>query len=302
RTIHRTHRTIAATPITTHAIPTSRSRLHDTVGDASPHGRSPSPHGAHGPTVLAMPQSLVVENDGRLRVLRLNRPERKNALNGELLGAIVGAVRDAAEDHGVWALALMGNGDAFCSGLDLSANDPDEADRASPPDDAVDNFAMIMRIDCEKPILAGVNGVAVGIGVSLAMAADIRIAAPSARFHPGYARVATSPDGGATVTIRRHSVTRVRCGSSSSSAWCRQRRRTISAWSVRSPKAIRNSRTDSSPTGGCSPESHRSRHSRRSGSSAESRRRPSFVRTSTKRPALRCTACRPRTAAKLSVR
>jgi len=80
-----------------------------------------------------MPQSLVVENDGRLRVLRLNRPERKNALNGELLGAIVGAVRDAAEDHGVWALALTGNGDAFFSGLDLSANDPDEADRASPP-------------------------------------------------------------------------------------------------------------------------------------------------------------------------
>jgi len=148
-----------------------------------------------------MPQSLVVENDGRLRVLRLNRPERKNALNGELLGAIVGAVRDAAEDHGVWALALTGNGDAFFSGLDLSANDADEADRASPPDDAVDNFAMIMRIDCEKPILAGVNGVAVGIGVSLAMAADIRIAAPSARFHPGYARFATSPDGGATVTI-----------------------------------------------------------------------------------------------------
>ena len=60
---------------------------------------------------------------------------------------------------------------------------------------------MVMRVECEKPILAGVNGVAVGIGVSLAMAADIRIAAPSARFHPGYARVATSPDGGATVTI-----------------------------------------------------------------------------------------------------
>src|SRR5262249_61563130 len=58
-----------------------------------------------------------------------------------------------------------------------------------------------MRVECEKPILAGVNGIAVGIGVSLAMAADFRIAAPSARLHPGYARVATSPDGGATMTI-----------------------------------------------------------------------------------------------------
>jgi enoyl-CoA hydratase/carnithine racemase len=50
-------------------------------------------------------------------------------------------------------------------------------------------------------VLAGVNGVAVGIGVSLAMCADFRIAAPSARFHPGYVRLATSPDGGLTWTL-----------------------------------------------------------------------------------------------------
>jgi 2-(1,2-epoxy-1,2-dihydrophenyl)acetyl-CoA isomerase len=151
-----------------------------------------------------MPNSLEVENDGRLRVLRLNRPERKNALNGELLSAITGAVRDAAHDDDVWALALTGNGDAFCSGLDLGANESDEnggADPGSSADDTADNFAFVMRVECEKPILAGVNGVAVGIGVSLAMAADFRIASPSARFHPGYARVATSPDGGATLTI-----------------------------------------------------------------------------------------------------
>jgi len=150
-----------------------------------------------------MTKSLEIENDGRLRVLRLNRPERKNALNSELLRAIADAIRDAAHDEDVWALALTGNGDAFCSGLDLASNDSDPDDRAGEDDgaDAADHFAMVMRVECEKPILAGVNGVAVGIGVSLAMAADIRIAAPSARFHPGYARVATSPDGGATVTI-----------------------------------------------------------------------------------------------------
>jgi len=149
-----------------------------------------------------MTNSLEVETDGRLRVLRLNRPERKNALTGELLRAISDAIRDAAHDDDVWAVALTGNGDAFCSGLDLAADDSDQDDGADADDgDAADNFAAVMRVECEKPILAGVNGVAVGIGVSLAMAADIRIAAPSARFHPGYARVATSPDGGATVTI-----------------------------------------------------------------------------------------------------
>ena len=149
-----------------------------------------------------MTNSLEVETDGRLRLLRLNRPERKNALTGELLRSIASAIRDAARDDDVWALALTGNGDAFCSGLDLAADDSDQ-DGADQDDgaDAADNFANVMRVECEKPILAGINGVAVGIGVSLAMAADIRIAAPSARFHPGYARVATSPDGGATVTI-----------------------------------------------------------------------------------------------------
>jgi 2-(1,2-epoxy-1,2-dihydrophenyl)acetyl-CoA isomerase len=154
---------------------------------------------------------LVVESFGRLRVLRLNRPERKNALNNELFPALTDAVRDAAHDDEVWALAITGNGDAFCSGLDLESSsavggrdeDAPRQDASEPAgdDDMSDNFAMLLRVECEKPVLAGVNGVAVGIGVSLATAADVRIAAPSARFHPGYARVATSPDGGATWTV-----------------------------------------------------------------------------------------------------
>ena len=78
-------------------------------------------------------------------------------------------------------------------------NDDASAER----DDATDHLSLLMRVECEKPVLAGVNGVAVGIGLSLAMNADIRIAAPSARFHPGYARVATSPDGGLTWTLTR---------------------------------------------------------------------------------------------------
>jgi 2-(1,2-epoxy-1,2-dihydrophenyl)acetyl-CoA isomerase len=152
---------------------------------------------------------LESETDGRLRVLRLNRPERKNALNGELLGALAAALREAAHDDDVWAVALTGNGDAFCSGLDLDQNsdrtDADERpdDAATERDEGTDHLSLLMRVECEKPVLAGVNGVAVGIGLSLAMNADIRIAAPSARFHPGYARVATSPDGGLTWTLTR---------------------------------------------------------------------------------------------------
>jgi enoyl-CoA hydratase/carnithine racemase len=155
---------------------------------------------------------LEVVTQERLRILRLDRPERKNALTGELIRALMTALREAAHDDDVWAVAITGNGDAFCSGLDLAqqgdaadAGDPAERDEPDEPDDegSLRHLPVIMRVECEKPVLAGVNGVAVGLGLSLAMNADIRIAAPSARFHPGYARVATSPDGGLTWTLTR---------------------------------------------------------------------------------------------------
>jgi 2-(1,2-epoxy-1,2-dihydrophenyl)acetyl-CoA isomerase len=151
-----------------------------------------------------MTNVLETTTDDHLRVLRLNRPERKNALTGELIGGIIGAVREAASDDDVWAVAITGNGDAFCSGLDLEAVGGDEDGDGDGDDgsgDDGDHFLLAMRYECEKPVLVGVNGVAVGMGVSLAMCADFRIAAPSARFHPGYVRLATSPDGGLTWTL-----------------------------------------------------------------------------------------------------
>jgi 2-(1,2-epoxy-1,2-dihydrophenyl)acetyl-CoA isomerase len=151
---------------------------------------------------------LEIENHGRLRVLRLNRPERKNALTEELAWGIIGAIRTAAHDDDVWVVAITGRGEAFCSGLDLSQDgDAPSASPLSEQDRRLDdlgwvgNLSMAMRLECDKPILAGVNGVAVGAGLSLAMDADMRLAAPTARFHPGYARVGTSPDGGLTWTL-----------------------------------------------------------------------------------------------------
>jgi 2-(1,2-epoxy-1,2-dihydrophenyl)acetyl-CoA isomerase len=158
-----------------------------------------------------MTDDIEIQTEGRLRVIRLNRPERKNALTVDVIWAVVGAVREAARDDDVWAVAITGNGDAFSSGLDLTAERTDgpppdgmtELERTTDDFGSVGNLTLAMRVDCEKPVLAGVNGVAVGLGLSMAMCADIRIAAPTARFHPGYARVGTSPDGGLTWTLPR---------------------------------------------------------------------------------------------------
>lgn len=141
--------------------------------------------------------AVLVEDHGRLRVLRLNRPDKKNAINGALMRGLHRELRAAAADDDVWAIALTSNGDAFCAGLDFA--DPPKSEAGAPRG----HLTVLMRVECEKPIVAGVNGMAVGGGMSIALNADIRIAAPSARFHPGYTRIAVSPDLGLTVTLPR---------------------------------------------------------------------------------------------------
>jgi 2-(1,2-epoxy-1,2-dihydrophenyl)acetyl-CoA isomerase len=141
-------------------------------------------------------------------VVRLNRPERKNALTSELGWAIVRAVARAHGDDDIRVIAITGNGDAFCSGLDLGPAEETAVDTGlSPQQQALDDkgwvgrFLLAIRLDTDKPVVAGINGVAVGAGFSLAMCADIRIASDTARLHPGYLRAGTSPDGGLTWTL-----------------------------------------------------------------------------------------------------
>ena len=154
------------------------------------------------------PPTLETEQHDFVRVIRLNRPERKNALNEELGWAIVEAIEDAARDDGVRVIGITGNGDGFCSGLDLGPpGAPPRGLPLSPQEQILDDlgwvnrFPVCMRLHCDKPVVAGVNGVAVGAGFSLAMSADIRVASSTARFLAGYARAGTSPDGGLTWTL-----------------------------------------------------------------------------------------------------
>ena len=153
-----------------------------------------------------MSDVLIISDEAHVRTLRLNRPEKKNALSDELAWGIVTGVEEAARDDSVWVLAITGTGDAFCSGLDLSGT----GESASPLteqtgfiDDIswVGRFALVLRELCDKPIVGGLNGVAAGAGLSLAMACDMRLGAERLRLIAGYPRIGASPDGGLTWTL-----------------------------------------------------------------------------------------------------
>lgn len=124
---------------------------------------------------------LEVELDRGVLALRLNRPERLNALNHELIGALEAELR-AADDEAVRVVTLTGAGPSFCSGGDveevLALTQEDEAARF------LRGLASVLgRIaDLGKPVVAGVQGHAAGGGAELALEADLRVAASDARL------------------------------------------------------------------------------------------------------------------------
>jgi 2-(1,2-epoxy-1,2-dihydrophenyl)acetyl-CoA isomerase len=148
---------------------------------------------------------VQVSDAGHVRTIRLDRPDKKNALSNALAWGIVGAVDEAAREDSVWVVAITGSGDAFCAGLDLSGGE--RFHPASPQSAQLDDigwvgqFLLAIRKRCDKPVVAGVNGVAVGAGLGLAMAADVRLVARSARLMAGYTRIGGSPDAGLTITL-----------------------------------------------------------------------------------------------------
>ncbi|CAM3128572.1 enoyl-CoA hydratase/isomerase family protein [Mycobacterium colombiense] len=136
-------------------------------------------------------------------IIRLNRPAARNAFTFPMIREWVRLLRAAKDDDTVRVVVLTGAGDkAFCSGVDLSSishANPDltPLQRKSQLHDEIHQVALAMA-DLDKPVIASINGVAVGAGLDMALMCDLRIMSTTARVSEGYVRVGLTPgDGGA---------------------------------------------------------------------------------------------------------
>ena len=160
-----------------------------------------------------MKEDLLYEKDGQIAFLTLNRPETFNAFSVPMLKKWVASLKDAQEDPEVRVIVLRGNEKAFCTGGDVKAMLSGEGFMAG--DENIEFWGpkalhrknalwkLIHQVpltmeSIDKPVIASIDGVALGAGLDMALMCDIRIASDTAKFSTGYVKMGLVPgDGGA---------------------------------------------------------------------------------------------------------
>ena len=148
-----------------------------------------------------MYKTIIYEVENNVAWLTLNRPDKLNAFTEEMNQEVMQALRSAEKNQEVRCIVITGSGRAFCSGEDLASVDEntDHAEflrtRYNP---------MIQKISSiEKPVVAGVNGVAAGAGMSLSLVCDFRIASENASFIEAFIHIGLIPDSGSLYYLPR---------------------------------------------------------------------------------------------------
>jgi enoyl-CoA hydratase len=145
-----------------------------------------------------MSDHVLVQVENHVALITVNDPERRNAVTAEMSAGLRAAVDAAEANTDVHALIVTGAGKAFCAGADLTALGEATEDGLRT---IYDGFLAVAN--CTLPTIAAVNGAAVGAGLNLALAADVRIAGPAALFDPRFQKLGIHPGGGATWMLQR---------------------------------------------------------------------------------------------------
>lgn len=151
-------------------------------------------------------QWIIYKKEGGVATIILNRPRALNALNAAMIGEILEAVKKTADDPEVRAFILTGAGRAFCFGADISEFSQAQKNPAtkSPLALLAQSQEIIRGIaHMPKPTIAALNGFATGLGLDLALACDLRIAAERAKLAEAFVSMGLVPDGGGTFTLPR---------------------------------------------------------------------------------------------------
>ena len=140
-------------------------------------------------------KQVLFEKRGRVGLLTLNRPERLNAWSAEMAGLVREYIAQCNEDDGIGAIVITGAGRGFCSGADLRRDRGEDGERPRRPREDEPIVEFMQR---SKPLIAAINGAAVGVGFTLPLACDIRIASENARVSMRFVRIGLTPELGST--------------------------------------------------------------------------------------------------------
>lgn len=141
---------------------------------------------------------ILISVDEHVALITVNDPDRRNAFSAAMSAQLRAVVERAEADQNVHAVVVTGAGQAFCAGADLRAlGDAAEEGLLR----LYDGFMAVGK--CTLPTIAAVNGAAVGAGLNLALAADVRIAGPMALFDARFQKLGLHPGGGATWMLQR---------------------------------------------------------------------------------------------------
>ena len=160
------------------------------------------------PAASVIPEELLYGVDGAIATITLNAPQRMNTISGPMLKQLTDALVRANEDREVRVVILTGTGRAFCAGLNLEAQSKGTdnlsvGSGATPTNIDLRNTPPPVLHAMDKPVIAALNGSAAGYGLDLALGADIRVMAQSAKLATSYAKRGVLPESGGTWYLPR---------------------------------------------------------------------------------------------------